>query len=367
MNGSDNKNNSGHNYKINIIKPQEKEETININFNNQNLLSLSRSRNPRKKKSSIQEKMENSFCIKKYKNEHGAHGEKILKELHKSQTIKNIITHKSSSLMENKSMSVITNKINNIDAVPIEKSNSITKSDKKHSINYNININNTNTNEILNIIKFINNLYTNDKHLQKESPIKTFSIKSLPKINNDSNNYSSKKKLSIQYRLEIPKRKTFKSSNEIQHLNSFIKKDKTNLSNFLKPDQKYQKEKSIEFSEFEGDINLNKSYQSIFHNSKKLKKKKSKSKFNRDKKNSIKKEKKRQEFESIKNTIQSNETDKQNNKTIKSKKETLTIKSSDKNDHKEDKKEEQKINNDNNNNKKKRKFNFCNLFCCLNP
>ena len=370
MNDSDNKNNSPHNYyKINIIKPQEKEETINLKLNNQNLLTFLGS--PKRKKSKIHEKMENSFCIKKYKNEYGAHGEKILKEFHKShksQTIKNSIIDKTALLRENKSISVMTEKNDIEDDNIIEKS--ITKSEKKNSINFNININNNNTNEILNIIKFINNLYTDDNHFQKKKPIKTLSIKYLPKINKNSINNSPKKKVSVQFRLESHRKKTIKSSNEIQPHNIYIKDQKIDFDNCLNLDQKYKKEKSIGFFEIERDTKFNnkncsskslKSYQSIFNKSIKSKKKRSKSKFNPDKKSNINKEKKRQEFEVFKNTLQSNETDKQNNKSTKTKKETPTKKSNDK----EEKKEAPKINNDDNN-KKKRKYNFCNLFCCLN-
>jgi len=298
-----------------------------------------------------------------YKNEHGAHGEKILKEFHKSRTIKNKITNKSPSSLENKSISAIT-EIINLDADNIiEKS--IIKSDKKNSINFNININNTRTNEILNIIKFINNLYTSDNHFQKELPIKSLSIKNLPKIDNNSINNSAIKNISIKNRLKNLRKKTFKSLKEIQPHNEYNKDEKTNFINYLKLDeQKYKNEKNIGLSEGKRDITFNnrynfsnslRSYQSIFNKSKKSKKEKSKSKFNVDKKSTLKK--------SIKNTIQSIETGKQNNKDnpIKLKKETTTIKSN----NKEDKKEETKINN-NKNDKNQRKFNFCNIFYCLN-
>ena len=284
-----------------------------------------------------------------------------MKEFHKSRTIKNKITNQSPSSLENKSISAITEKINKDEDKTIEKS--IIKSDIKNSINFNININNSNTNEIMNIIKFINNLYTSDNHFQKEMPIKTLSIKNLPKSDNYSFNNSTNNKLSINYRLENQRKKTIKSLKEIQPHNEYIKGEKTNFINYLKLDeQKYKNEKNIGLSEGERDITFNnrynsskylRSYQSIFNKSKKSKKEKCKSKFNVDKESKLKK--------SIKNTIQSIETDKQNNKDNKFKKETTTIKIKDK----DNKKEGPKINN-NKNDKNKRKFNFCNIFCCLN-
>ena len=46
------------------------------------------------------------------------------------------------------------------------------KQEIKHNINYNININNSNPNDLLNILKLTNNIYSGESHLQKEIPTK---------------------------------------------------------------------------------------------------------------------------------------------------------------------------------------------------
>ena len=75
------------NYIINIIKPTLNGE--NKNSNNQNLLSLN-GRTPKRKKSKLQDKMQSSYCVKKYINESGSNGAMILKEHNLSKCLKNV-------------------------------------------------------------------------------------------------------------------------------------------------------------------------------------------------------------------------------------------------------------------------------------
>ena len=57
----------------------------NINSNNPNVLTP-HVRAPKRKKSSLQEKMETAYCTKKHINENGSPGSLILKEFHKSKS-----------------------------------------------------------------------------------------------------------------------------------------------------------------------------------------------------------------------------------------------------------------------------------------
>ena len=223
--------NDNYSYKINIIKPQDKEEENMTPFNS-NLLSLN-ARTPKKIKSKLQQKMENSYCIKTHKNMHGTYGEKILKEFHKSQTINKNHIIKKSSFLENKLIDVksFKNDEENKEDKPNENQNY--KHEIKNNINYNININNSNANEFLNIIKFTNNLYTGDNHLQKEMPTKKVNINNLSKFDKNFNKDSTKKKLFIQFGLENKKRKSFKTSNEIPQDNVDNKDKKTNFTNYM--------------------------------------------------------------------------------------------------------------------------------------
>ena len=159
MNNNSSKKNINNNYKINIIRHSGKDENL-ININNPNSLFLD-TQTPNRKKSSLQVKMESAFCTKKYKNENGTSGAKILKEFHKSKSLKFAIAKDSESNLENNTNTVKlskkevnTNKENISPAI-------------KHNINYNININNSNTNEIFDLLKFTNNLYNQECHLQK--------------------------------------------------------------------------------------------------------------------------------------------------------------------------------------------------------
>lgn len=369
-------NNDNFSYKINIIKPQEKEEE-NINPNNTNLLCLN-VRTPKRKKSKLQQKMESSYCIKTHKNENGSNGEKILKEFHKSKSVnKNLLIKSSPSLFQNKSINEKSSKNDdeNKEYGSIENQNYIPEI--KNSINYNININNSNANELLNILKFTNNLYTDDNHLQKEMPTKKVNINNLSKYDKNFNTGSTKKRLFIQFGMENnKKRKSFKSSNEMPQDNADNKDQKTNFSNYLKEqsyneDNNYENNRENSDSEDNFNFNLNKNNinyvkgssksaknsQIIFNKKKNSKKKKIKSKFNQEK-SPIKKEKLKEKAESVKNVLKLIQTDKQSNRSIKSIKETPTVKNNDKeeNPKKDDEKE----------NKKKKKFNFCGLLCCLN-
>ena len=89
------KKNINNNYKINIIRHSGKDENL-ININNPNSLFLD-TQTPNRKKSSLQVKMESAFCTKKYKNENGTSGAKILKEFHKSKSLKFAIAKDSES------------------------------------------------------------------------------------------------------------------------------------------------------------------------------------------------------------------------------------------------------------------------------
>ena len=140
--------------------------------------------------------MENSLCTKKYTNEHGTHGANILKEYHKSKTIIKPNAKESSSNLENNTLTDNCSK--NVDEQKSNMSqnqdisqnqdtsqnqspsqnqkiqnriqNHNAKQEIKHNINYNININNSNPNDLLNILKLTNNIYSGESHLQKEIP-----------------------------------------------------------------------------------------------------------------------------------------------------------------------------------------------------
>ena len=398
--------------KINIIKPSEEEEIVN-NFQNPNLLSIN---SPvKRRKSKMFHKMENSYCIKKYTNENGTHGAKILKEDHKSKTINNPIAKESSSYLEyntvsdrvsknvdeqNQNLSQNLNISQNQDMcqnqdtsqnqssknhnkIQNQIQNHNSKQEIKHNINYNININNGNPNDLLNILKLTNNIYSGESHLQKEIPTKKLNINNLTKLdNNFNNNDSTKNKLIIQFGLKNKGRRSFKSTKNFE---PSIKKE--SFSNYLNLkgvnedevlyENKIESSESDEnnkINEYEHNITNNmgnvsskseKNSQFIFH---KPNRKKSKSKYNKDKNKKLKKTKK----ESSKNTRKSSKSYKFNNDINKnnniSNKIINTIKEGENN-------EENKIDNSNlkneeekneNEKKKKNKFRFCNFFCCLN-
>ena len=407
MNERKNNSNKDNCMKINIIKPSEEEEIVN-NFQNPNLLSIN---SPvKRRKSILLQKMENSYCIKKYTNENGTHGAKILKEYHKSKTINNPNAKESSSYLEyntvtdrgskngdeqNQNLSqnqdISQNQDTSQNQSPKQNQNKIqnqiqnhnSKQEIKHNINYNININNGNPNDLLNILKLTNNIYSGESHLQKEIPTKKLNINNLTKFdNNFNNNNSTKNKLIIQFGLKNKGRRSYKSSKNFE---PSIKKD--TFSNYLNLkgvnedevlyENKIESSESDEnnkINEYEHNITNNmgnvsskseKNSRFIFH---KPNRKKSKSKFKKDKNKKLKKTKK----ESSKNTRKSSKSYKFNNDINKnnniSNKIINTIKEGENN-------EENKIDNSNlknekekneNEKKKKNKFRFCNFFCCLN-
>ena len=394
--------------KINIIKPSDGEESVN-NIKSPNLLSLNL-RIQKRKKSNIQQKMENSLCIKKYTNEHGTHGANILKEYHKSKTIikpnakesssnleyntltdncsKNVDEQKSNmsqnqDISQNQDTSQNQSPSQNQKKIQTQIQNHNAKQEIKHNINYNININNSNPNDLLNILKLTNNIYSGESHLQKEIPTKKLNINNLTKFdNNFNNNNSTKNKLIIQFGLKNKGRRSYKSSKNFE---PSIKKD--TFSNYLNlkgvNEDEVLYENKIESSESDENNKINeyehniinnmgnvsskseKNSRFIFH---KPNRKKSKSKFKKDKNKKLKKTKK----ESSKNTRKSSKSNKSNYDINKinniSNKIINTIKEEENN-------EENKIDNSNlknekekneNEKKKKNKFRFCNFFCCLN-
>ena len=407
-----NSNNDNFCMKINIIKPSEDEENLN-NAKSPNLLSLG-VRTVKRKKSKMQQKMENSYCIKKYTNEHGTHGANILKEFHKSMTINKPNAKESSSNLElntitencsknaeeqNQNASQIPSQIpsqtQNQSQSPSQMNSPIrirTPSQKKnqslfqnqienhnanqeikHNINYSININNSNPNDILNILKLTNNLYTDESHLQKEIPTKKLNINNLTKFDNNFNsNNLTKNKLFIQFGLKNKEIKSYKSTKNIA---SNI--HKTSFSNFLRlkgnNDDKMIYESKIESSESDEGVKINNPNNThnfnIGNNSSKSeknsllifgksKRKKSRSKFPHDKR------KKSKEKISSKKMNKINE-EKEENKNEEKKKGNNEEKNEDKN---EEKKEETKSDNSDKNKEKEKKFKFrfCSLFCCLN-
>ena len=133
------------NSKINVVKSSENIE--NISSNKKNSLQTNQ-RNPSRKKSSLQIKMANAYCTKKYKNENGANGAKVLRELHKSKSLKNVVFKEMESNMDTNTNNLKLSKND------LEEKKEVSP-EIKHNINYNININNSNTNEILDLLKII--------------------------------------------------------------------------------------------------------------------------------------------------------------------------------------------------------------------
>lgn len=352
MNNNSSKKNINNNYKINIIRHSGKDENL-ININNPNSLFLD-TQTPNRKKSSLQVKMESAFCTKKYKNENGTSGAKILKEFHKSKSLKFAIAKDSESNLENNTNTVKLSK----KEVNTNKEN--ISPEIKHNINYNININNSNTNEIFDLLKFTNNLYNQEGHLQKELPTKKLDINNLSKFDKNFNKDLTKKKLFIQFGLNDVKRKSFKSSNEIPKGN----KDKTNFSNYLKIKQKENFENSENSGESEEDMNNNYNLNRGDFTSKSTKN----AQFNFNKMKNKKSKKIKNKIIIYEQIEQENEKD---NSKPKSRQTTKTKKESPKKfskkiaKNKNGGKEELKINN-NDKIEKKKKFNFWNCFCCLN-
>ena len=337
-------------YKINIISHSSKEKNKK-NINNSNALFLN-SQTPNRKKSNLQMKMESAFCTKKYKNENGSSGAKILKELHKSKSLRSIKGKDSDTNLENNSNTVKQSKNE-------ENANKNISREIKHNINYNININNSNTNEIFDLLKFTNNLYNQEKHLKKEIPTKKLDINNLSKFDKNFNNYLTKKKLFIQFGLNNKRRKSFRSSNEIPKDDN-----KTNFSNYLKFKSNQIIENNDESNEYEENINkIN--YIKEYYTSKSTKN--AQLIFNKPK---IKKNSK-----ILKNKIIYEQSEKENEKeNSKLKQTTKTKKESSKklnkkiskiiNVEKKEKEKEAKINTDKK--EKKKKFHFLSCFCCLN-
>ena len=352
MNNNSSKKNINNNYKINIIRHSGKDENL-ININNPNSLFLD-TQTPNRKKSSLQVKMESAFCTKKYKNENGTSGAKILKEFHKSKSLKFAIAKDSESNLENKTNTVKLSK----KEVNTNKEN--ISPEIKHNINYNININNSNTNEIFDLLKFTNNLYNQEGHLQKELPTKKLDINNLSKFDKNFNKDLTKKKLFIQFGLNDIKRKSFKSSNEIPKDN----KDKTNFSNYLKIKQKENFENSENSGESEEDMNNNYNLNRGDFTSKSTKN----AQFNFNKMKNKKSKKIKNKIIIYEQIEQENEKDNSKPKsrqTTKTKKESPKKFSKKISKNKNGGKEELKINN-NDKIEKNKKINFWNCFCCLN-
>jgi len=352
MNNNSSKKNINNNYKINIIRHSGKDENL-ININNPNSLFLD-TQTPNRKKSSLQVKMESAFCTKKYKNENGTSGAKILKEFHKSKSLKFAIAKDSESNLEKNTNTVKLSK----KEVNTNKEN--ISPEIKHNINYNININNSNTNEIFDLLKFTNNLYNQEGHLQKELPTKKLDINNLSKFDKNFNKDLTKKKLFIQFGLNDVKRKSFKSSNEIPKDN----KDKTNFSNYLKIKQKENFENSENSGESEEDMNNNYNLNRGDFTSKSTKN----AQFNFNKMKNKKSKKIKNKIIIYEQIEQENEKDNSKPKsrqTTKTKKESPKKFSKKISKNKNGGKEELKINN-NDKIEKKKKFNFWNCFCCLN-
>ena len=352
MNNNSSKKNITNSYKINIIRHSGKEENI-INVNNPNSL-FHDSQTPNRKISSLQVKMESAFCTKKYKNENGTSGAKILKEFHKSKSLKCAIPKDSESNLEINTNTVKQSK------KEVNTNTPNISPEIKHNINYNININNSNTNEIFDLLKFTNNLYNQEGHLQKELPTKKLDINNLSKFDKNFNKDLTKKKLFIQFGLNDIKRKSFKSSNEIPKDN----KDITNFSNYLKIKQKEINENGEDSNESEESINNNYNLNRGDYTSKSTKN--AQFNFNRPKN---KKSKKIKNNKTIHEQIEQ-ENEKDNSKP-KSRQTTKTKKESSKKFSKQisiikngGKEEDLKVNNDKK--EKKKKFNLWSCFCCLN-
>ena len=354
MNGGSSKKNNNI-YKINIIRPPTNENTLIANNQNQLFLNY---RTPKRKKSNLQTKMENAYCVKKYKNEHGSSGALILKEFHKSKSINANKVKESDSNLDNNSN---TEKISKIEKDISPEVN--------HNINYNININNSNTNEILDIINFTNNLYNRDNHLQKEIPTKKIDINNLSNFDKNFKNDSTKKKLFIQFGLNNPRRKSSKTSKIIPIDNG---KDKTNFSNYLQ-----LKEKQISVSGDDNKIDSSENDENVYVNnikkgnftSKSTKKAKFKTNSSKNKKN--KKFKNKTIYENL-------EQENENEQSISRSKQTVkTNKESTKNFNKQISKIKSEVKKEGSNadnaddineeNKNKKKFRIRRCFCCLNP
>ena len=354
------------NYIINIIKPTLNGE--NKNSNNQNLLSLN-GRTPKRKKSKLQDKMQSSYCVKKYINESGSNGAMILKEHNLSKSLKNVNSIESPSRPKNEKKESFSNleNISNIEKVSKnEIKNPHSKFDINHNINYNININN-NPNDLLNLLKLTNKLYNDDDHLQKEIPTKKIDINNLTNFDKNLKDDSNKKKLYIQFGLDNRGKRGFQSAIEMETNNN---KNKDNFSKYIEVKNEYAKEnedeQKINSSELEENINF---YNKNFNNengvvkspiikSKSNKKKKNKNK-NKITKETVNKEK-CETNQNVRQSINLNKEEIKKNNTIKSNKSKEKVKNI-------VKEEEIKIDDCNKDEeKKKKKFNFFKCFCCLN-
>ena len=342
--------NNDNSYKINIIKHSGNED--NINSNNPNALTP-HVRAPKRKKSNLQAKMENAYCTKKHINENGSRGALILKEFHKSKSFYCQTPKEAESNIENISNFEKNSKNDN-------KEKNISP-EINHNINYNININNSNTNEILDLLKFTNNLYNKESHLQKEIPTKKLDINNLANFDKNLKNNLPKKKLFIQFGLNNQKRKSYKSAKYIPKDN----KDKTNFSNYLKLKQKQSyengEENKIDSSGYEENINIKKgNYTSKSTKNALFKFNSSKSKKNKIFKNKVIYEEFEGENEKEKSISRSKNTIKTNKESSKQiKKQLSKIKS-------EVKIEKSDSDNIIKNKKAKYKFKFFKCFCCLN-
>ena len=349
---TDSAKNNNNLYKINIIKPSGNEE--NMNSNNQKVLTP-HARAPKRKKSNLQEKMENAYCIKKYRNENGSHGEMILKELHKAKSVKCPNPKESDSNVEN-----ISNNEKNSKNAKEEKNVS---PEINHNINYNININNSNTNEILDLLKFTNNLYNKESHLQKEIPTKKLDINNLTNFDKNFKNNLPKKKLFIQFGLNNPKRKSYKSAKYIPVDN----KDKTNFSNYLKLKQKQNcengEDNKIDSSGFEENIYIkkgnytSKSTKNVLFKFNSSKSKKSKKLNNKTIHEEFEGENENEKEKSVSRSKHTAKTNKESSKKLK--KQLSKVKA-------EVKIEKSISDNITKDNKTKNEFKFFKCFCCLN-
>ena len=362
MNGGSSKHNNNK-YKINIIKCEGNEENTNSNY--QNFLSI-KTRTPKRKKSSLEAIMKKSYCIKTYKNESGTKGALILKEFHKAKSVKCDVKE-SDSFMENKSNTGKNSKNNSKN----EEESKKLPSEIKNNINYNININNSNTKEILDLLKFTNNLYNQDGHLQKDIPTKKVDINNLGNFDKNFKSDLTKKKLFIQFGLNNIKRQSYKSTKNIPRSSKEI----PNFSSYIKLKQKQRNEffddNKINSNQNEENINVNDdninkdNYTSKSTHLNKSNKNKSKNKKN---KKSKKKATKGTKGDSNQAKRESNSKSKNNSKTKNEIIQNINILNKPISEtKKEEKDEETKI--DNTNKKediKKNKFKFSRCLCCLN-
>jgi hypothetical protein len=358
MNNNDNKTNKESSYKINIIKPLEEDAKSanardNITLNHNLLVSPSV-----QKRNSFQGNIDSSL-IEKNNNEE-----------------KNIVVTNFSP-NNNKKKIIASKSINIAKLLDISKNKLGSLGNKKRINNNIINVKNSSQKDVMNLLKFTNNIYQKDEHLNKGMLTKKLNINEISNLDNTyfspSSNQNFKKKLIIQFNSgdkirkpsneESLKRlvnKMSKSSKMLRRSND----EKINFSNFLILKQNNQKEnmsdsssKNIEDIIFNSNFRFNsgdcttktpKNFHFKFNQYKFFKK-------NKSKKKTKKKEKKGKQKKSSK-SIKNNNTI--NNQILEIKNEIINIKQKDvisKDDENKIKKEQ-----------KKPFFKFCNLLCCWN-